>query len=1152
MVIHGNRLEDLRDLVVNVIKTYQLPVLNPEIFLVQNNGMKHWLELALANDQALGICAATQIELPSSYLWGIYRSVLSDIEIPVHMPFDKKRLTWRLYKLLPSLIEDDSFKPLKKYLSASSDSRRLYQLASQIADVFDGYQNYRADWLRDWSLGSDCLIGDSYLKDPVKPLKLDADEVWQSKLWRALREDIGPDLAEASRASVHAQFITKMDSVIEEFKKTKQTPKGIPKRIIVFGISSLPPQIIEAFAKLGNLCQVFMFVQNPCQFYWGDIIDGNEMLRTIERRRQRASPNSGPDSNDLHLITHPLLASWGKQGRDYFHLLDDFDSVSSYKNLFQKVDVFEDPVEPENPNPLQLPYIQSCILNLTPEPEEEYKLTKSENDQSLQFVSSHSAQREVEILHDQLHFWFDQDPELKAEDVMVMVPDMEVFLPHIKAVFARYSNADVRFIPFSIADTTPKESPIVRALSQLLSIPSLKISVLDWLSLFEVDAVCKRFEISSSEVVQLKEWIVGSGIRWGLNNEHRVRHGMDLGFENLDQNTWDFGLRRLLLGYAIEDQQSWHSTLAYTGVGGLDGPLVGKLLTWLDAIKKINDSMSEHHRAGEWVKIFKDVIELFFLACDEAQERLMDNIFEPIEQWERICTECNLDDPVELHVVRDYWLAELEQIGLQQRFFGGGVQFGTLMPMRSIPFSIICLLGMNDGEFPRQTTLRDFDLMSKHRRTGDRSRREDDRYLFLEALLCARKKLYVSWQGFSARDNSVRPPSVLVAQLLDYVNALWNVKTEPVNHPLQPFSLRYFSSDSSLFTYDKNWEQILARPVGESASQVSTEVSGSEVYRFEKLSSTDLYRLLRHPVEVFFRSRLNISIEKLEEDAIETEPFSLNSLEEFKIADQLLKASSLEEGLNQIRLSGQLPMQGYGEIFVHKFKKKVQDVISKRDHWIDQFPNISPSTHLSIKLGETNLSTTLLNLRSRIIKGTDKHEFLQVSERVGAVSEKLNDLTYARADVVALLWVNHLIACATGLQLTSVQIGSDTQVVLDSLPPFKAQDILQRFITVYGQAWHRPLPLACKTAWVWLQSELFNQKIASGEIDKELEDSHENAEKIFEPSFTKQGERRESIYLSRAFEGYDDLRSELPLLSKDLYLDMAIAARILQPIGGGV
>ena len=286
----------------------------------------------------------------------------------------------------------------------------------------------------------------------------------------------------------------RMDVLIKEFQKTKIRPAGLPERVVIFGISSLPPQVIEAFAKLGNMCQVFMFVQNPCQYYWGNIVDGHEMLRTLSRSRQRAMPV------EHHMSTQPLLASWGKQGRDYFHLLDDFDNVEAYRgaleSVLQKVEVFHDPVAENDTSPNQLAYVQSSILNLTSFDQEKNKFkSKVNDDHSIQFVSAHSAQREVEILHDQMHAWFDRDEELEPEDIMVMVPDMEAFLPHIRAVFGRFKLGDDRYIPFSIADTTPKETPIVRALTQLLSTPTLKLSWVDWMDLFEVDAVLSLIHI---------------------------------------------------------------------------------------------------------------------------------------------------------------------------------------------------------------------------------------------------------------------------------------------------------------------------------------------------------------------------------------------------------------------------------------------------------------------------------------------------------------------------------------------------------------------------------------------------------------------------------------------------------------------------------
>ena len=1152
MVLHGNRLEDLRELLINVIKNYRLPVLSPEIILVQNNGMKHWVERSLASDTAFGICAATRIELPSSYLWSIYRTVLSDVQIPVHMPFDKKNLTWRLYKLLPELIKQDSFDPLQSYLGDSPDGRRLFQLASQIADVFDGYQNYRADWLMDWARGKDDLVSDSYLRNPQKPYKLSAEEVWQSTLWRALREDIGEALADASRASVHEQFMKRMDVLIKEFQKTKIRPAGLPERVVIFGISSLPPQVIEAFAKLGNMCQVFMFVQNPCQYYWGNIVDGHEMLRTLSRSRQRAMPV------EHHMSTQPLLASWGKQGRDYFHLLDDFDNVEAYRgaleSVLQKVEVFHDPVAENDTSPNQLAYVQSSILNLTSFDQEKNKFkSKVNDDHSIQFVSAHSAQREVEILHDQMHAWFDRDEELEPEDIMVMVPDMEAFLPHIRAVFGRFKLGDDRYIPFSIADTTPKETPIVRALTQLLSTPTLKLSWVDWMDLFEVDAVRKKFNLISDEVDQLKEWIIGSGVRWGLDEAHRVQRGMDDEINGLGQNTWAFGVRRILLGYALEKDKSCGDTLSYPGINGLDAALIGKLLSWIDAVELINKVLSHEHSASKWVEIFRDLISSFFEKCDDAQERLLVKVLDPLEQWEKICSDCELVDPLPLNVVRDYWLSQLEEVGLQQRFFGGGVQFGTLMPMRSIPFKHICLLGMNDGDFPRQTSARDFDLMSQHWRTGDRSRREDDRYLFLEALLCARQKLYISWQGHSVRDNSEQPPSVLVAQLIDYLSAVWTTTVEPEQYPLQPFSKKYFEEGSKFCTYDKDWDISENSGNQESAnkykpskdiSQTVNQQNAQNARVFERINLEELHRLLRNPVEIFFRSRLNIYFDKLDKETVAAEPFELNKLEKFNIARDLLESDSFETGLHNLALSGQLPMSSYGVNIGEELSTSVQEIINQRSELQSNYPDICAPITISLNLGSTVLEGVLSEVRSKVNPKNNEIEYLQVDQRVGAITEKKR----IRGHVITKLWVNHLVACASGYKLTSIQIGSDALIVLNALDAEEAKKILTQLMRVYKEAWQRPLPVACKTGLAWLQSELVNRLAQAKGGGAAVEDPDEVAQEIFDPSspskYGPKGDRKDSLYLMRAFEDYEDIKEELPRYSQELYGAMIKNAQI--------
>lgn len=146
--------------------------------------MKHWLEMALADDSAMGICAATQMELPSSFIWRMYRLVLGQAVVPVAMPFDKQALVWRLWRLLPEFAQSHQVEPLLAYVKDDPLGRQRYQLAQQVADVFDGYQSYRADWLADWGNGQ------FVLRYKAERKAMPPDQVWQAKLWQQLQQDV--------------------------------------------------------------------------------------------------------------------------------------------------------------------------------------------------------------------------------------------------------------------------------------------------------------------------------------------------------------------------------------------------------------------------------------------------------------------------------------------------------------------------------------------------------------------------------------------------------------------------------------------------------------------------------------------------------------------------------------------------------------------------------------------------------------------------------------------------------------------------------------------------------------------------------------------------------------------------------------------------
>ena len=1139
MVLHGNRLEDLRDLLIHFIQSQPLPPLVAEVILVQSNGMKHWLEMALADDAALGICAATRLELPSGYLWQVYRNVLGTDAVPQHMPFDKDSLVWRLVRLLPTLSESNPiYAPLARYLGEHAEGRKLYQLALQVADVLDGYQNYRADWLGDWATGE---AGQDILRNHRgEPTALESTHAWQAQLWRDIRADVGPALAEASRASVHAQFMARLKAQVAHSLATGERPSVLPPRLVVFGISSLPMQTVEALAELGQVCQVLMLVQNPCQYFWGDIVEGHDQLRAQVRRRQGVKPPSAAtmDSAALHTATHPLLASWGKQGRDYLHLLDDFDRIENYQQRLTRVDVFVDPAE-GLAQPSQLNQLQSAILNLQPLPHSPVVL---EDDLSILLITTHSAQREVEVLHDQLLAWFDADAALHPRDVMVMVPDMATFAPHIQAVFGRFTPKQPRHIPYALADTTPRQSPLVQALDQLLSLPTSRVSLADWLGLFEVSAVRQRFGINEADVVQLQTWLAQAGVRWGLDANHRMAWGLAADVQGLDQNTWAFGLRRLLLGYAVGTAGGpWGDTLPQVGLSGLDAPLISALLDWAEATSQTLQALSGDKTPEQWGHVLTGLVERFFLASDDAEDRLIQRCLAPLDGWLQACEDARLDTPLSLDVVRENWLAQIEEGGLHQRFFGGGVQFGTLMPMRSIPFKAVCLLGMNDGDYPRQKAARDFDLMGTSWRAGDRSRREDDRYLFLEALLSARQHLYISWQGHRATDNSEQPPSVLVAQLMDYLNAGWTPAVQVRQQPLQPFSASYFLHGSPFHTYDQEWARVHAPQSSPAPAAREAGVPTAPRPAPTTLTLADLRQLVRQPVEVFFRARLQVQLDAVAELEQIEEPFSLNGLQNYHVGQTLLEASDPQAALTGLGLSGQLPMAAFGTHTLMQLQTKAEVVLERKAAWTLRYPHALPAQSIELNVDGIALTGTLEGLWRNESAGSESAR-LQINQRVGAVLEGEKDAPTARGHVVVGLWVHHLVACASGFCMTSVQLGLDGQVVFLPLAPADALASLQRLVKAYRAAWERPLPVACKTAWIFLQTQAQAERLIADPSDKAPPDPHEAAQAAFDGGHYP-GERSESAYLARAFESYEDMEGELPEWATLLYGDMAAQAQ---------
>ncbi|MEJ8840160.1 exodeoxyribonuclease V subunit gamma [Ramlibacter sp. AN1133] len=1119
MVVHGNHPEALRDLMVAWMARHPLAPLEDELVLVQSNGVAQWLKLSLAGDPGqggIGVAAALRTELPAHALWGAYRAVLGPDAVPRESALDESRLVWRLMRLLPALLDEPEFEPLRGFLHDDADRRKLHQLALRVADLLDQYQVYRADWLARWAKG-----------DAVLTLARDGREApvpdtlrWQPRLWQALLADVGAEGAAGGRAEVHRRFL----AAVEDRQGAR--PVGLPRRISVFGISSLPRQSLDALAALARFSQVLLFVHNPSEHDWSGIVAAQDAMR---RRRHQPRPGlrGEPDSQALHLQTQPLLAAWGKQGRDFIGLLEEYDRPDTYRQRFgeigQRIDLFA-----RTGADTLLRQLQDDILDLRPlaETQARWPAVDPARDTSIAFHVTHGPQREVEVLHDQLLAAFAADASLRPRDVIVMVPDVSTYAPHIRAVFGLADDQDARRIPFNVADQAQRQQdPLLGALEKLLNLPRERVAVSEVLDLLDVPAVRARFDIAEDDLPLLHSWIAAARIRWGLHAQHRASLGLPPGME---QNSWRFGLRRMLLGYAVGEGEAWNGIEPLAEVGGLAAALLGPLVRLVETLEAHWQVLDQPAPPAQWVARLQQLLDDFFSAPEGSVDGLtLLRAQSALDDWQVACEDARLAQPLPLSVVREHWLQSLEPPGLRQPFFAGGVTFASLMPMRAIPFRRIALLGMNDGDYPRSRPPMDFDLMAQEHRSGDRSRREDDRYLFLEALLSAREHLHVSWVGRSIHDNEERPPSVLVAQLRDHLAAGWRLKDAKadksgrelvaaltVEHRLQPFHPAYFDgTDPRLFSYASEWRAPLQAP-GARANAPALEAPQAQA----TLTLAMLGRFVKNPVRAFFEHRLAVRFADEDVAAQDQEPFGLDGLENWSLQDELIRVqrSAVDAGLPreaalQSRLArfaarGELPHGAFSEQVAAQLAQPMDKLFARYGQLLQDWPRVLPDAPLAFadERGQPDLlfEDWLGDLRA----SADGARCRLVLESSGLVKDRR--WRYAR---LLPHWVAHVAGHLEGQALTTVIVSKAGSATLHPIAHEAALAWWQELLAAWREGMRRPLPFCVDSAAAWL-------RFAAPEKGESSEDrARAEARKCHESECAR------DAYLARAFPDFEAL-----------------------------
>ncbi len=1069
-VFSSNRLENLGRALAGVLAEPLGSPFDPEIIIVQSKGMERWVSMQLATYH--GICANCKFPFPNAFIENIFRNVLGNV--PRDPVFAPEVMTWTIVKRLPSLIKLKPFKSLRVYLGQEKQGLKLFQLSERIADTFDQYLLFRPDMIFKW---------ENHKEDH-----------WQAILWR----DVVKQNRGRHRAALGRAFFEALSS--PGFKAS-----DLPQRVSVFGISSLPRFHMQVLAALSKHIQVNLFLMNPCREYWGDIVSSREI-------RRRTSGKENGSQEHLHLEKgNSLLSSMGTLGRDFFDLINEFQA--------KEFPSFEDPGQEG-----LLSCIQSDILNLRERGEGESTKKKiSSEDSSVQIHSCHSPMREIEVLHDQLLHMFEKDKNLKPKDILVMTPDIEAYAPFIQAVFD-LSPENQQRIPFSIADRSFKhESGIAEAFLSILDLRSSRLGALQVVTLLEVDAVRKRFGLKAEDLERIREWVRDTGIRWGIDASSRSSRGLP----PFSENTWKAGFERLLMGYAMPgyEARTFGNILPYDNVEGAEAQVLGALVEFGEKLFAYVDALGTEKTLKEWSEELTQLLDSFFIV-DEVTQREIGWVRGSLQELASMQDLASFDAKVGIDVIRHYLGKVFSAQGLGFGFMTGGVTFCAMLPMRSIPFDVVCLVGMNTDAYPRHNERPSFDLMAKNPRPGDRSRRNDDRYLFLEAIISARKTLYISYVGQSARDNTIIPPSPLVSELIDYIDQGFETAKGPVRdhvlvkHRLQGFSREYFTGRGKLFSYSEEKLEIAKRLLEEpSRIKPFIEEGLSEPgEEWKTVEIDDLCRFFRNPARFLLNRRLGIFLDQSALLLEEKEPFDVKGLERYiltyKLLERRLEGESLVNLKKIIKASGSLPPGAVGETLYDNLAQGIERFVSVLE-------NLTGSSRLEPL--DVDLDLSGFRIKGLISLITKER---QIQYRFARL----------RAGDVLKAWIYHLILnCLsvedypnhTTLLCTDQDIEKEAGWKAWNFEPVeKSQTLLERLLAIYWEGLMRPVPLFPDTSWTYVK-----EKVAKERKDKE---AVEVARKVWEGSGYNWSEGEDSHY-RLCFGEADPLNAHFQSLALEVF-----------------
>jgi len=988
-----------------------------ELVLVPARGIERWLSQRLSHALGCGphgddgVCAGVLFRSPGSLIAEITGTVDDD-------PWSPEAMTWPLLHVIDASLAEPWSRTLATHLGhfatgeeAELRRGRRYAVARRLAGLFASYARQRPQLLVDW-LDGRCDLG--------------ADLDWQPELWRALVAAVPADPPHTR----HEETIARLRCGLF------QGPADVPSRLSLFGHTRLACTDIELLEALATHHELHLWLPHPSDDLWRAL---SSTHGTVPRRHDTSH----------RAVGHPLLATLGRDLRELQRGLPANPATDEYLGGATKPDTL-------------LGWLQSDIAANVVRPQDR---SLAPNDRSVQVHSCHGPARQVDVLREVLLGLLADDLTLEPRDILVMCPDIETYAPLIMADFGLGEvvpgahpahRLRVRLADRSLLQT----NPLLGAASQLLTLACGRATASEVLNLAQSAPVRARFSFSDDDLEGITRWVRQSNIRWGFDQQHRRPFGVDF-----VHNTWRFGIDRVLAGVAMsDDSAAWiDATLPLDDVSSNRIQLAGQFAEYIDRLQHAVDSLSEARPLHEWLAALTDGVTLLTRTQDGDSSQDAWQHSQLQREFAEVLRTAGprADTVMRLPDVRALLQSHLAGRPTRANFRTGTLTVCTMVPMRSVPHRVVCLVGLDDGLFPRLGVVDGDDVLARNPMTGERDVRSEDRQLLLDAIAAATEHLVITYTGANEYSGQRRPPAVPLAELLDALDqtTIERVRSRVVvEHPLQPFDVRNVEPGKLLpgmpFSFDPTVLRAARIATGERAQQPKFISGPLPQPAPDDVVLADLVAFFKDPVKGFFRA-LEYTLPRDVEGVEDAMPVDINALEEWTVGDRMLRDI----------LGGMTPDQAKQAEWRRGTLPPGQLGWRKATEIRDQAAILAGAA-LQHRHADPAAFDVDIDLGNRRLTGT-------VSQVFG---DRLVSVTYSRLDGKHLLesWIP-LLALITHDQSrdwSAVCIGRPkrgTTPRQESLgkPHDDAVNLLADLVAIYDAGRREPIPLPIKTSYAW-------------------------------------------------------------------------------------